>query len=109
MNYTYLPSSPYSSAPVIVMTTNPASRKMTNLVTNPNVSLLVHDCEPPLLLRTQGSAITRIAQVANLQRNHRGLPPPTDPRPPTLWRLSRTRAPLQLGLDAHQPQHVGTV
>ncbi|CAM1502088.1 Fc.00g040720.m01.CDS01 [Cosmosporella sp. VM-42] len=40
MNYTYLPSSPYSNAPVIVMTTNPASRKMTNLVANPNVSLL---------------------------------------------------------------------
>lgn len=45
MNYTYLPSSPHSSAPVIVMTTNPASRKTTNIVANPNVSLLVHDCE----------------------------------------------------------------
>jgi len=44
MNYTYLPSSPFSSAPVIVMTTNPASKKMNNLVANPNVSLLVHDC-----------------------------------------------------------------
>ncbi len=44
MNYTYLPSSPYSSAPVIVMTTNPASKKTNNLVANPNVSLLVHDC-----------------------------------------------------------------
>lgn len=45
MNYTYLPSSPYSpgGAPVIVMTTNPASKKMNNLVANPNVSLLVHD------------------------------------------------------------------
>ncbi|KAK3330641.1 hypothetical protein B0H66DRAFT_70478 [Apodospora peruviana] len=43
MNYTYLPSSPYSQLPVIVMTTNPASKKMNNLVTNPNVSLLVHD------------------------------------------------------------------
>ncbi|KAJ9155296.1 Pyridoxamine phosphate oxidase [Pleurostoma richardsiae] len=43
MNYTYLPSSPYSPAPVIVMTTNPASKKMHNLVANPNVSLLVHD------------------------------------------------------------------
>ncbi|OAA55661.1 pyridoxamine phosphate oxidase [Cordyceps fumosorosea ARSEF 2679] len=43
MNYTYLPSSPHSSAPVIVMTTNPASRKTTNIITNPNVSLLVHD------------------------------------------------------------------
>ncbi|KAJ4147663.1 hypothetical protein LMH87_002171 [Akanthomyces muscarius] len=43
MNYTYLPSSPHSSAPVIVMTTNPSSRKTTNIVANPNVSLLVHD------------------------------------------------------------------
>ncbi|KAK0733742.1 hypothetical protein B0T26DRAFT_633682 [Lasiosphaeria miniovina] len=44
MNYTYLPSSPYSgSDPVIVMTTNPASKKTNNLVANPNVSLLVHD------------------------------------------------------------------
>lgn len=44
MNYTYLPSSLYSpSEPVIVMTTNPASKKMANLTTNPHVSLLVHD------------------------------------------------------------------
>lgn len=46
MNYTYLPSSPHSAGPVIVMTTNPASKKMNNLVANPNVSLLVHDCKP---------------------------------------------------------------
>ncbi len=51
MNYTYLPSSPYSAAPVIVMTTNPASKKMNNLVANPNVSLLVHDCVSSQLLR----------------------------------------------------------
>lgn len=44
MNYTYLPSSPYSDSPVIIMTTNPASRKTTNIIANPNVSLLVHDC-----------------------------------------------------------------
>ncbi|KAK2057968.1 hypothetical protein LY76DRAFT_626784 [Colletotrichum caudatum] len=43
MNYTYLPSSHFSSGPVIVMTTNPASRKTHNLLSNPNVSLLVHD------------------------------------------------------------------
>lgn len=43
MNYTYLPSSPHSPTPVIIMTTNPASKKMTNLLANPNVSLLVHD------------------------------------------------------------------
>lgn len=58
MNYTYLAASPYSRSPVIIMTTNPASKKMTNLASNPNVSLLVHDCTslttpalaPPLLL-----------------------------------------------------------
>ncbi|ROW13687.1 hypothetical protein VPNG_04571 [Cytospora leucostoma] len=43
MNYTYLPSSPHSPVPVIIMTTNPASKKMSNLLTNSNVSLLVHD------------------------------------------------------------------
>ncbi|AEO65624.1 fb0fcae3-ff52-42bf-9e7d-9158462c7b61 [Thermothielavioides terrestris] len=43
MNYTYLPSSRYSRSPVIIMTTNPASKKMNNLEANPNVSLLVHD------------------------------------------------------------------
>jgi hypothetical protein len=44
MNYTYLESSPFSpQRPVIVMTTNPASKKMINLVANPRVSLLVHD------------------------------------------------------------------
>ncbi|KAI0376114.1 pyridoxamine 5'-phosphate oxidase [Hypomontagnella monticulosa] len=43
MNYTYIPSSQFSSAPVIVMTTNPSSKKTNNLVVNPNVSLLVHD------------------------------------------------------------------
>jgi len=45
MNYTYMPSSPFSLTPVVVMTTNPASKKMNNLVANPNVSLLVHDCK----------------------------------------------------------------
>ncbi|KAF4621944.1 hypothetical protein G7Y89_g14398 [Cudoniella acicularis] len=43
MNYTYLPSSPYSSSPAIIMTTNPSSKKTLNLISNPRVSLLVHD------------------------------------------------------------------
>lgn len=49
MNYTYLPSNPFPnntylpSGPTIIMTTNPSSKKTGNLVTNPNVSLLVHD------------------------------------------------------------------
>ncbi|KAI4196562.1 MAG: hypothetical protein LQ350_006494 [Teloschistes chrysophthalmus] len=43
MNYTYLPSTPFDSNPVIIMTTNPASKKTLNLMNNPRVSLLVHD------------------------------------------------------------------
>ncbi|TVY32063.1 Pyridoxamine 5'-phosphate oxidase-like protein, partial [Lachnellula occidentalis] len=45
MNYTYLPAgtSPYTPSPCIIMTTNPASKKSQNLVSNPRVSLLVHD------------------------------------------------------------------
>ena len=43
MNYTYLASTPFSPSPSIIMTTNPASRKTHNLVSNPHVSLLVHD------------------------------------------------------------------
>ena len=43
MNYTYLPSTPFSSRPTVVMTTNRASRKTSNLALNANVSLLVHD------------------------------------------------------------------
>ncbi|CAF9921782.1 MAG: hypothetical protein ALECFALPRED_001873 [Alectoria fallacina] len=43
MNYTYLPSTPFTSNPVIIMTTNPSSKKTINLINNPRVSLLVHD------------------------------------------------------------------
>lgn len=43
MNYTYLPSTPYTASPVIIMTTNPESKKTDNLLVNPRVSLLVHD------------------------------------------------------------------
>ncbi|KAF4124497.1 Pyridoxamine 5'-phosphate oxidase [Geosmithia morbida] len=43
MNYTYLPSSPHNDSPVIVMTSNPSSRKTISIQANPNVSLLVHD------------------------------------------------------------------
>ncbi|KAH7079251.1 pyridoxamine phosphate oxidase-like protein [Paraphoma chrysanthemicola] len=52
MNYTYLPSTPYSTSPTIIMTTPPASRKTLNLETNSLVSLLVHDWishRPPTL------------------------------------------------------------
>ncbi|CAI6335820.1 unnamed protein product [Periconia digitata] len=52
MNYTYLPSSPYSSHPTIIMTTPPSSRKTHNLESNPLVSVLVHDWvshRPPTL------------------------------------------------------------
>ncbi|KAL1959570.1 hypothetical protein VTO42DRAFT_1605 [Malbranchea cinnamomea] len=43
MSYTYLPSTPFSPHPTIIMTTNPASKKTLNLLANPRVSLLVHD------------------------------------------------------------------
>ncbi|KAF2820004.1 hypothetical protein CC86DRAFT_305965 [Ophiobolus disseminans] len=52
MNYTYLPNTPYSPSPVIIMTTPPASRKTHNLESNSLVSLLVHDWishRPPTL------------------------------------------------------------
>lgn len=52
MNYTYLPSTPYSSGPIIIMTTPSSSRKTDNLESNPRVSLLVHDWishRPPTL------------------------------------------------------------
>lgn len=50
MNYTYIPSSQYSSRPVIVMTSNPSSKKTNNMIENPSVSLLVHDCKMRLPL-----------------------------------------------------------
>ena len=43
MNYTYLPSTPFNPNPIIIMTTNPSSKKTINLINNPRVSLLVHD------------------------------------------------------------------
>ncbi|KAI4162740.1 MAG: hypothetical protein LQ342_003627 [Letrouitia transgressa] len=43
MNYTYLSSTPFDPSPVIIMTTNPSSKKTLNLLSNPRVSLLVHD------------------------------------------------------------------
>lgn len=43
MNYTYLSSTPFQPTPVIIMTTNPSSKKTMNLIRNPRVSLLVHD------------------------------------------------------------------
>ncbi|KAK0936117.1 hypothetical protein LTR48_006838 [Friedmanniomyces endolithicus] len=63
MNYTYLPApSPHQpshprlpSGPLIIMTSNPSSKKTTNLLQNPNVSLLVHDwvsTRPPNIAST---------------------------------------------------------
>ncbi|KAJ5119909.1 hypothetical protein N7448_010578 [Penicillium atrosanguineum] len=43
MSYTYLPSTPFDPYPTIIMTTNPSSRKTNHLLSNPRVSLLVHD------------------------------------------------------------------
>jgi hypothetical protein len=52
MSYTYLPSTPFSPGPTIIMTTPPSSRKTAYLLSNPKVSLLVHDwvsARPPTL------------------------------------------------------------
>ncbi|KAK2753812.1 hypothetical protein FQN55_000176 [Onygenales sp. PD_40] len=45
MSYTYLPSTPFTPTPTptIIMTTNASSKKTLNLLSNPRVSLLVHD------------------------------------------------------------------
>ncbi|EYE96161.1 pyridoxamine 5'-phosphate oxidase family protein [Aspergillus ruber CBS 135680] len=57
MSYTYLPSTPFDAHPTIIMTTNPSSRKTNHLLTNPRVSLLVHDWvshRPPLRASNPG-------------------------------------------------------
>ncbi|KAI7151587.1 hypothetical protein KC349_g9397 [Hortaea werneckii] len=65
MNYTYLPTHPFTphttqlplAGPLIIMTSNPSSKKTLNLLQNHNVSLLVHDwvsSRPPHLTDTTG-------------------------------------------------------
>lgn len=70
MSYTYLPSTPYDPYPTIIMTTNPASRKTNHLLSNPRVSLLVHDWvshRPP-------------TRAPNAQGEREGSPPPAATR-----------------------------
>ncbi|KAK5131278.1 hypothetical protein LTR08_001183 [Meristemomyces frigidus] len=67
MNYTYLAAHPFPSAPasqlppsgpLVIMTSNPASKKTVNLLQNPNVSLLVHDwvsARPPNITPASGA------------------------------------------------------
>lgn len=76
MSYTYLPpsSSPYTSSPVIIMTTNPSSKKYENLLANPSVSLLVHDWvyhRPPTTSgrRLSGGAAEGVSPMASLLMN----------------------------------------
>jgi hypothetical protein len=75
MSYTYLPSTPYSTGPTIVMTTPPSSKKTSYLLANPKVSLLVHDWvshRPPTLasasdgLSTSPDAQGRASSLASL-------------------------------------------
>ena len=52
MNYTYLPHSPWTAYPTVVMTTPLDSKKTHNMLRNSRVSLLVHDWvthRPPTL------------------------------------------------------------
>ena len=80
MNYTYLPpdSRPASSmsqlpsGPTIIMTSNPSSKKTQNLISNPHVSLLVHDwvsTRPPNVTssgREQSPVGARSTSLANM-------------------------------------------
>ncbi|GAB1735670.1 hypothetical protein NU219Hw_g4238t1 [Hortaea werneckii] len=85
MNYTYLPTHPFVhhttqlplAGPLIIMTSNPASKKTLNLLQNPNVSLLVHDwvsSRPPHLTGagererspTGGGGGARASSLANM-------------------------------------------
>ncbi|KAI6875003.1 hypothetical protein KC338_g973 [Hortaea werneckii] len=83
MNYTYLPTHPFTShptqlplaGPLIIMTSNPASKKTLNLLQNHNVSLLVHDwvsSRPPHLTGererspTGGAGGGRASSLANM-------------------------------------------
>jgi hypothetical protein len=71
MKYTYLPSTPFSPAPTIIMTTPPSSQKTLNLQSNPKVSLLVHDWishRPPTL---SGSPNTAAAALPTATSEHR--------------------------------------
>jgi hypothetical protein len=57
MKYTYLPSTPFSPTPTIIMTTPLSSQKTLNLEANPRVSILVHDWvshRPPTLSSSPG-------------------------------------------------------
>ncbi|KAJ5668248.1 uncharacterized protein N7477_006818 [Penicillium maclennaniae] len=70
MSYTYLPSTPFDPYPTIIMTTNPSSRKTNHLLSNPRVSLLVHDWvshRPP-------------TRTANSHGEREGSPPPAATR-----------------------------
>lgn len=70
MSYTYLPSTPFDPYPTIIMTTNPASRKTNHLLSNPRVSLLVHDWvshRPP-------------TRATNPHGDREGSPPPAATR-----------------------------
>jgi len=76
MNYTYLPTTPFSPnpTPTIILTTPPTSTKTGNLASNPLVSLLVHDWvshRPPTLGDSSAS---------NAQGRRAGSPPPSAAR-----------------------------
>ncbi|KAI1324585.1 pyridoxamine 5'-phosphate oxidase [Xylariaceae sp. FL0255] len=68
MNYTYLPASKHPSGPVIIMTTNPSSKKFNNLQANPNVSVLVHDWvshRPATRRLSSGNRPERLSNLAS--------------------------------------------
>ncbi|KAF2228790.1 hypothetical protein EV356DRAFT_497447 [Viridothelium virens] len=95
MNYTYLPSTPYSTLPTIIMTTNPSSRKTLNLLRNPRVSLLVHDWvshRPPT------------ATLPTTTAQH-GFSPPSPPSPEDSLPANGASLSRQTSGSAAQQQH----
>jgi pyridoxamine 5'-phosphate oxidase-like protein len=64
MQFTYLPSSPYTRSPVVVMFTDPASKKAHNLMANPKVSLLIHDMVPQRHASGEGGSLS--AYIRNI-------------------------------------------
>ncbi|CAI4211258.1 unnamed protein product [Parascedosporium putredinis] len=69
MNYTYLAESPFSTSPIIIMTTNPASKKINNLVANPNVSLLGSPTALPPAAASPTAPPTPTSSLASLLLN----------------------------------------
>ncbi|CAK7223702.1 hypothetical protein SCUCBS95973_005269 [Sporothrix curviconia] len=109
MNYTYLPSAATApdhplAAPVIVMTSNPASKKTHNIVANPNVSLLVHDWVSHRPLHRRMSAGSALSEDGAGSGNASGGGEAT-----TSGALSGVLGSLGAGSAEHPPSSLATL